>query len=238
MQDKAKLKQTIETLREIGIFQSASENVLECMAEHSRRWHCGPNVSLFSREDDADQFYVIVTGSVRLQRVARSGKTVQIALFGPKDHFGELSLLDAETRLGDAVTATACDLITIDREAFARCVLSSPELVLQIAHRFAHRIRRAADDLEARHELDVTGRLAEVLVHLAEHESVKLPDGKVVLCDRTTHAELAELVGTARECISRAIDDLRHIDAIRASGRPTRITVINMDKLRARCKLH
>jgi CRP-like cAMP-binding protein len=120
-----------------------------------------------------------------------------------------MSLLDGSPRMADATTVMPTEVLIVDREAFLETLDRSPGLARALLACMARRLREAADALRARHSQDAMARLCACLVALVAHEGECLTDGTVRLRQRTTHQELADQTGLARESVSRALSLLR-----------------------------
>ena len=179
--------------------------------------------------------YVILAGQVRIEKVGASGDTVHLAYRGAGDHFGELALLDGKPRMASALTVGECRCLTIEREAFRRCLAGAPSLALAIMAALAERLREAADDLEGAQELDVLGRLCKALLELAADHGQKAADGPVKIARRITHQEMADRIGATRESVTRALAGLRQTGLIHTSGRT--LVLLDLAALRRRSAL-
>jgi CRP/FNR family cyclic AMP-dependent transcriptional regulator len=223
-------------LRTVPLFAGLSDAELEALLARMRRRTYRPGVTLFVYGDEGDRLYIILSGTVQVQRETGAGHTVHLGMRGPGDHFGEMALLDEDgQRMADAVTASPCELLTLDRAGFREYLRSSPGFAQAIISLLARRLREAADQMESRRELDVTGRLAEALLQLRETEGEATSGTAVRLTKPRTHQQLAEIVGATRESVTRALDDLRAIKAIRTEGRPTFIVIMDPAILERRC---
>jgi CRP/FNR family cyclic AMP-dependent transcriptional regulator len=223
-------------LRSVPLFAGLSDAELEALLARMRRRSYRAGVTLFVHGDEGDRLYVILSGTVQVQRETGAGHTVHLGLRGPGDHFGEMALLDEDgQRMADAVTASPCELLTLDRGGFREYLRSSPEFAQAIITLLARRLREAADQMESRRELDVTGRLAEALLQMRDTEGEAASGTAVRLTKPRTHQQLAEIVGATRESVTRALDDLRAIKAIRTEGRPTVIVITDPAVLERRC---
>jgi CRP-like cAMP-binding protein len=229
-QDRSK-----QLLRSAGIFRSLSDDELDIIGSRFRFRNYRAGITLFVSGDDGDKMFVIASGVVRIQRATESGAMAHIADLTSGEQFGELSLIDGSQRMADAVTVTECDLLVIDRTTFNDCLEASPKIALAIMASLARRLRESADARETRNELDVTGRIADRLLYFARIEGQPQPDGSVRLTERRTHQQLAELVGSVRETVTRALAGLERIGAIRLSGRPSVISIVDQGKLERLC---
>src|SRR5688572_28366791 len=97
-------------IRNVPLFAELREDALEALSRRCRVRMFGPHEAIFHQGDSGHCLYAIVSGHVSIQRVV-SGETVRIALRGPGDAFGELSLIDGKPRMADAVTVGAAKIL-------------------------------------------------------------------------------------------------------------------------------
>lgn len=219
--DHAQISTALQT---VPLFQELDEPNRHALAQQTRHRTYPADTALFHDGDSGHILYVILSGQVRLEKVSPNGETVYLATRGPGSHFGELSLLDGGPRMATAFTLTACECLTIEEDAFRRCLLNTPPVALKIMVSLAGRLREAADDLGAVQGLDVTGRLCRALLDMhAAAAGAPL---------HITHQELADRIGTTRESVTRALGSLRKTGLIRASGHS--LLLLNTDALRRR----
>ena len=218
----------VAALRRVPIFAGLEDDTLARLAQNCRRRHTeASEESLFLEGDDPGSLYVIVKGTVHIRTLTTTGKPVHIAERGPGDHIGELALLDGAPRMADAVTASPCDLLILSRDAFVRCVDTSPQIAHSIMRSLAARLREAARHQASQEEQDVTGRIARLLLDKIDHAAAT--GGDFPLKARQTHQQMADQIGAARESVSRALADLRRLNILRMEGH--RIIVIDLKKL-------
>ena len=210
-------------LKTVPLFQELDELGLHEVARLTRHRAYPAGSTLFHDGDSGHILYIILSGQVRLEKVSAAGETLYLAGRGQGDHFGELSLLDGGPRMATACTQTACECLTIEREAFQHCLLSAPAVALQVMVSLAKRLREAADDLEAVQGLDVMGRLCRALLEMdAGGDTLQL-----------THQDLADRIGATRESVTRALGSLRKTGLIRTSGHA--LVLLDPAALRRRC---
>ena len=215
--------QIASALKEIPLFRGLDEPVLGKVASVLRPRIYPARTALFHAGDPGHLLYVLVSGQVRIEKISASGETVHLAYRGPGDYFGELALLDGKPRMASAVTLAECVCLTMEREAFQRCLRDAPSVASHSMATLAERLREAADALEDVQGLDVLGRLCKALLELA-------PDGSP---KRITHQQLADRIGATRESVTRALSGLRKTGLVRTDG--SRLTVLDPEALRRRC---
>jgi CRP/FNR family cyclic AMP-dependent transcriptional regulator len=127
---------------------------------------------------------------------------VQLNQLGPGEYFGEVTL-DGGPRSASvmAIEDTRCAIVK--RGEFTPFLEAHPELALHIVRKLAHRVRELTENVRSLALMDVYGRVARLLLELAEEK-----EGKLVIDEALTHRDIAARVGASREMISRIFSDL------------------------------
>lgn len=218
-------------LRQVPLFAGLDEEALRVLERCSRRRRFPADEALFHEGDPGHVLYVILSGRVHIRRSLPSGEIIHIASRQAGEFFGEMALIDGSDRMADAVTATACELLMVDGEAFVRCLDGAPGLARKVASCIAERLRDAARRLEAEHTQDVLGRVSGAVLELAaRHGVVATPSGERIEV-RISQQELALHAGTTRESANRALRRLRQVNAVHYEGR--RLVLVDRSRLEA-----
>lgn len=226
-------------LLQVPIFANLEAGLLEELSRSCRRRRFAAQEALFHQDDPGQTLYIIVRGRVKIQVTSASGETIHLAERGTGDHFGEMSLIDGKPRMADAITAEACELLMLDRDAFVRCIQKSPRIALSAMTTLADRLREAALQLQKQQQLDVLGRVSKALLQLTQADSLSSgavplpPNAPVVVA--VTRQELADRVGARRESVSRALAHLQEAGSIQLQGRS--IVVVSKPRLRKNCAI-
>jgi CRP-like cAMP-binding protein len=222
---------TTALLKDIPLFAGLDEHAIQDLASRCRRRKFRDGEALFHEGDPGFTLYVVVSGTVNIQRdIESTGASVHLATRGPGEPFGEMALIDGKPRMADAVTSGPAEVLMLDRDAFVAAVERSPRIAFGVMSYLADRLREAGGQLEERQALDVRGRLAQRLLELAEHAGS--PDGSssILLPPHLTQQQLAEQIGATRETVNRELSRMRDVRAIRMDGR--RIVLTDLEKLR------
>ena len=91
---------------------------------------------IFREGDKADALYIVQSGQVEIH----AGHRV-VAILGPGEFFGEMSLVDPAPRSGTAVAVTDVVLVPVSEKAFLRIVSETPSFALDLLRLFVRRIR-------------------------------------------------------------------------------------------------
>lgn len=177
------------------------------------------NEIIFHQGDPGDALHIVQSGQVRISLLSPRGSEIVLALFHPGDFFGELSLVDGRPRSATAVAAAPTVTLTLPRVAFLRVLTRSPALAQRIICTLSIRLRHTDVLLGDAVFLDVAARLAKRLGELARAQR-KGAAPLSPLTIQATQAELAAMVGAARESVNKELRALEARGLIRvARGR-------------------
>lgn len=217
-------------LRRVVLFRTLSDERLAVLEAGLRRHAFRRDTTIFHKGQDGDALYLIESGRVRIFLQTEAGGEHTLALLEQGDFFGELALLDERPRSASAETVEDSVLYALAREDFQRELARAPDLAMALLVAFSARQRRMTEHTESLALLDVYGRLAHVLLDMAEQHGHQ-EDGLVIDL-QVTQAELARMIGATRERINRALAAFKAQGLIQMRGRT--IVITNPQRLRAR----
>lgn len=185
-------------------------------------WVSFPQKRNVFREGDAgDRLYVIVCGRVKVACASRNSDSL-IAVLGPSDVFGELALIDPGPRTSTVTTITAVRAATMTRPALLSWIRQEPDAAEQMLRVLARRLRRTNNKLCDQMFNDVPGRLAAVLLDLANRFG-EADNGTLRIDHQLNQIELAQLAGSTREAANKALASFVDRGWIRLEGRVIKI---------------
>jgi CRP/FNR family transcriptional regulator, cyclic AMP receptor protein len=206
-------------LRNVSIFadlDAAAVAALERLAE-VKDYRAG--ALIVSQEDRGDALFVLVSGKVKVVLYGDSGREIILSIFkSPGDFFGEMSLLDDEPRSATVIADRASRLLSLSRREFQSHIEGHPRTALRVLQEVSRRLRRADAVIGNLALLDVYGRLAGKLREMAETDGEATDDG-VLVRQRPTQAEIAAMIGTSRETVSRALSEFSRRGWLAMSGK-------------------
>jgi CRP-like cAMP-binding protein len=185
--------------------------------------------TIFLTGDPGSGLYLIESGRVKIALTSAEGKEVILTLLGPADFFGDLALLDGEPRSADAVALDDCRAWLLHRDDFLHFVDTRPGVARKLLAVLSRRLRRNAMLLQEAAFHDVPGRLARLIVELAEQQGRPTPEG-IVISSRLTQADLAGMVAATRESVNKWLRIFERRGLIR--GQRGVITVLDLEALR------
>jgi CRP/FNR family cyclic AMP-dependent transcriptional regulator len=225
-----------EALSGMSLFRGMPRGELERLAPLLYRRVFLADANVLTAEQPGEAVYLIVGGSVKVYVLSGDGAEVILAVLGPGEVVGEMSLADSLGRSADVLTLEETTFLWLDRTTFRSSVVESPVLARNLAEIFSKRLRVANARLLALATLDVPGRVASQLLALAREYGDKAPEGGgVTIPMRLTQTDLAALVGASRVRVNQALGFLRKRNAISVGG-DGRITVLDADALARRAR--
>ena len=194
-------------LRRTELFSGLDAKALNELASRlfERRFRRGE--TLFHEGDDGDALYVIVDGSVAIVVTSESGKRAVLTTLREQDVLGEIALLDGGPRSATAEAVEDTTTLVLARKAFLRAIQDHPPMVEQLFRGFGRKVRRLTEQASDFVFLDTKGRIAKVLVRLAEIDGDI--SGGFPAEVRITQARLAEMVGGSRQTVSDILHGFR-----------------------------
>jgi CRP/FNR family transcriptional regulator, cyclic AMP receptor protein len=205
-------------LRKVSLFESLSDEEIEALADVtiSRRF-LRDNVIILA-EEVGDTLFIIREGQVKVSIVSEEGREVILTLLGAEAVFGELSLLDGKPRSANVIATQDTHLIMLRRPDFVQLICREPKIATALLAELASRLRKTDRQIEGLALLDVTSRISETLLQLAGEQGVETEAG-VLIKERPTHQDLANMSGTTRETVSRVLKRLESQSYIACKGR-------------------
>ncbi|MDX1374025.1 MAG: Crp/Fnr family transcriptional regulator [Burkholderiales bacterium] len=161
------------------------------------------NTIVVSEGDSTDGLYIVLEGRVKVFVSDEDGHEVVLGTQGPGEYFGEVALLDAGPRSASVITLEPCRLLLVPKDDFRGFVESNPAFAFSLIGKLIARVRTLTDNVKSLALMDVYGRLARLLLELAEER-----EGALVIGERLTQQEIASRIGASREMVSRILKDL------------------------------
>lgn len=190
-------------LGHVPLFEDLSESELALLTQRAVLRSFPKNAVLVTEGDTTDSLYIIQSGKVKIFLSDEEGKEIILKIQNPGEYFGEISLLDSAPRSASAMASEDCKLYVVSKKDFEAFLVQHPEISLKIIRGLTACLRRLTDNVKSLALMDVYGRIASTLLKLAEDDN-----GKMVIKQRLTHKDIASMVGSSREMVSRIMKDL------------------------------
>lgn len=159
------------------------------------------NTVLVSEGDESSHLYIIRKGTVSAYLNDEDGRQVNLNYMHEGEYFGELSLLDGKPRSASVISITECEVILVSRASVHELLHKHPDFSLQLLTELTRRVRELTDSVKDLALLDVYGRVSSALEKLCD-------DNKRIHNPKVTHQDIANMVGSSREMVSRIMKQL------------------------------
>ncbi|HEX9232100.1 MAG TPA: Crp/Fnr family transcriptional regulator [Jatrophihabitantaceae bacterium] len=222
-----------EVLRKAGLFQGVAPEDVEALGNQFEVIEAPRGTTLFQEGEPGDSLYIVLEGKVKLGRRSSDGRENLVAVMGPADQFGELSLFDPGPRTATAVVVTDARLARLPKQALQTWVQERPQIAIQLLHVIARRLRRTNTMLADLIFVDVPGRVAKQLLLLAQKFG-SVDSGQLRVTHDLTQEELAQLVGASRETVNKALADFASRGWLRLEGKS--VVILDRERLARRAR--
>ena len=220
-----------EVLRQAPLFSALDDEAATALRGSLTESKLRRGDVLFHEGDAGDRLYIVLDGKIKLGRTSSDGRENLLAILGPGQMFGELSLFDPGPRTATATAVTDTTLIGLGNADLQPWLAEHPEVANKLLAALARRLRRTNEAMADLVFSDVPGRVAKALLDLASRFGVPTDDGLRVTHD-LTQEELAQLVGASRETVNKALADFAGRGFLRLEGRA--VVILDVERLTRR----
>jgi CRP/FNR family transcriptional regulator, cyclic AMP receptor protein len=191
-------------LKAVPLFASFPEEQLRLITTLVTRKSTPRSTTIMAGGDPTDHLYIVLSGRLKVMMSDAEGKEVILSILGPGEFFGEMGLIDDEPRSATVVTIEPCELLSIAKRDFKKCLADNFEMAMAVMRGLVRRLREADRKIGSLALLDVYGRVARLLLDMAENV-----DGEKVVTKRLPKQDIAKMIGASREMVSRVMKDLQ-----------------------------
>ncbi|MGH3448121.1 MAG: Crp/Fnr family transcriptional regulator [Nocardioidaceae bacterium] len=222
-----------DVLRQAPLFRGLDDEAAEALSAAMGERRIERGEVLFNEGDAGDRLYVVTEGKVKLGRSSADGRENLLAIQGPGQMFGELSLFDPGPRSATVTAVTDCTLRSLSHDELVHWLSGRPEVARGLLSQLAARLRKANDVVADLVFSDVPGRVAKALLDLSARFGRVADDGVHVHHD-LTQEELAQLVGASRETVNKALADFASRGWLRLEARS--VVIMDVERLKRRAR--
>lgn len=227
---KLDLESKLLFLKRVPIFSGVDDDSLSKIATVTSEKNYSKKNIVFHEGDYGDALYIIKNGRIKISKVAIDGREKTLSILKTGDFFGEMAIFDNMPR---SATSEAMDndvkLLSISKNDFERVVFENPSIALAIMKDLTRRIRQINEQVQDLAFKDVHGRVASTIYNLLKAERDVAKDANKIRSLRMTHQDLANMVGSSRETVTRALNRLQDEGIISISHQ--QIAINDIDKL-------
>jgi CRP/FNR family transcriptional regulator len=176
--------------------------------------------------------FACTSGTLKVTKLLSNGRELLITILEPGSLWSDRALLRGYWREVFVETISPCEVCSIDKDVFERFVQERPEALGQFMSRISEQVSDALTLLDDFRGRDVASRLASVLLRFSKQYGVKQEDSSIVIDLPFTHQDLANMIGTARETVSRNMARFRAEGYVRDS-RSAKLEITSLGSLEA-----
>jgi CRP/FNR family transcriptional regulator, cyclic AMP receptor protein len=182
------------------LFRGLSAGIITQIAALSVRRPFAEGAIVFSQGDPGDALYGVITGKVRISASAADGKEMFLNIMEPGDTFGEIALLDGNSRTASASATAPTELLLIMRDPFLGLLQREPTLAIHLLRLLCQRIRWTSGMAEDSALLSVPARLARRLLSLGKLHGHQMAQGIHLAISQE---EIARFLGISRQVVNQ-----------------------------------
>ena len=209
---------------ESGLFQGLPEEQLGEIEQIASKKKFKKGEPLFFEGDEGEGFYMVLSGKVKIFKISDSGKEYILHICNPGEMIAEAPVFHGYPFQANAETLEKTKLLFFPRDKFVNLVHKTPSIAINMLGLLSMRLRRFATQIENLSLKEVPSRLAGYLIYSSEEQG----GGDTIELD-ISKGQLASLLGTIPETLSRILTKMSKEGLIDVQGRTIRI--VDRDRL-------
>ncbi|MBN2423871.1 MAG: Crp/Fnr family transcriptional regulator [Calditrichaceae bacterium] len=219
----------VNELKLIPLFSEMREEDLQEIINMSVRQVYKKDNMVLIEEEIGSTMFIILSGRVKISRISDEGREVILSILVDGDFFGEMAILDGQTRSANAFTLEDTEMMIIRRENFLQILHDHPQVAINLLKELAHRLRRSDSQIKSLSLQNAMGKVASTLLRIADDSGI-IKQGRVEIAHLPPQQDLANMAGTSRETISRVIKSLSQLGYVKKEG--SKLIIVDYDRFR------
>lgn len=217
----------VDQIRRVPLFSTLTDEEFDRLKHIFVLRAYRKNQIIFLEEETGNYMYLVLSGKVKVSKAGAGGKEIILAIHRAGDFFGEMSLLDGKTAPATVSAMEDSKIISVSGADFHRYLMHNEKVMLQIIHVLCARLRQVWQT-QSLSSSSADARICMGIYQLAKKHGIR--DARGTILDlKITHQELAEMVGTSRETVTRVLARLRKQGTIEIDHR--RIKLLDPEAL-------
>ena len=213
-----------EYLRSVSIFSDLSDVKLASIYKKMTPYSYSKGEFIVMEEMEGQQCYFITHGSVKITRSSKEGREVILAILTAGEFFGEMSLLDGETRSANVLTLEETKVLALNRNDFMATLEEYPRISIQLLKELTIRLRKSDLQIASLTLSDAEKRIGLCILRLAGEQGT-IMQGHVKIKKFPFQHDIANMAGTSRETVSRTLVLFEQNGLIQREGR--QLTIVD-----------
>ena len=213
-----------EYLRSVSIFSDLSDVELASISKKMTPYSYSKGEFIVMEEMEGKQCYFITHGSVKITRSSKEGREVILAILTAGEFFGEMSLLDGETRSANVLALEESKVLALNGNDFMATLEEYPRVSIQLLKELTIRLRKSALQIASLTLSDAEKRIGLCILRLAGEQGT-IRQGHVKIKKFPFQHDIANMAGTSRETVSRTLVLFEQNGLIQREGK--QLTIVN-----------
>lgn len=219
----------MNVVKKIPFFSLLTEKELKLIDKITSEKEYKKGEYIFLEGDTGDKFYIIKEGQVKLTKMIKNGDEQILNIFSSHDIIAEIVAFDKGNYPASAITMTDSKIIIFDQSELESLILKHPSIGIKLLREMSSRLRHAQKNVRDLALKDSSARVAGLLIFLAEKYGQQKKD-KIILDISLTQQELASMIGSSRETVSRILGQFESESLIKTSRK--KIIIYKLDKIK------
>jgi CRP/FNR family cyclic AMP-dependent transcriptional regulator len=211
-----------QAIKAVPFFTQMNEQEVDVVRSLSIEKNYPKNAVVLTEGEIGDSLYMVEAGRVKVFIGDEDGREIILKLLGPGHFFGEMAMIDQQPRSASVTTLEPSTFLILSHGSFELCLERAPRIANMVLRVLAQRVREADRKIGSLALMDVYGRVASTLLELAVNVN-----GKLVVGEKLSQQDLANMVGASREMVNRILKDLTDRGFIAVESKC--ITIINRE---------
>lgn len=223
------MEKDVNFLSYVPIFSGLDDETLEKISRLGVRQKFKKDNTILFEEESGSALFIIVEGKVKVSRVSSDGREVILTILNDSDFFGEMSIIDGQSRSASITAMEDTEIFIIQRNDFLDLLQHHPDISIALLQELTQRLRSADTKIKSLSLKDAEGKVATVILQLADDVG-KIKQGKVEIEKLPFQHDLANMAGTSRETISRTLHLFAKKGLVELDG--SRLKILNYEKFK------
>jgi len=213
-------------LRKIPLLSELTDEELQKVKAGLRYRHYPKRSVVLHKGGSGDGLLFLLSGQLQVVDITEDGRSVGLRMLSAGDFFGEIALISDSTRSASVIATTEV-LVAFLPAALALYLFShSPSVAGKMLRHLARKIQH---DSEFRALLSINNTTRRIFTYIALMQQTPGPDGSMVVENLPTHQDIANMINTSRETVTRALAALAQQGIIQKDA--NRLIIVKPDAL-------
>ena len=206
-----------QAIKNVPLFSELADQELNLLVASGSRKNFPDKNVIFQEGDSGDVLFIILSGKVKVLLTGKNGQEYILSRLGPGNFFGEMAILESAPRSASVITVEPSEFFLLGRKALTELLKHHPDIAMKILKNLSQRLRKVSEQVRSLVMFDMYGRVGRCLLNLAELQDGVETRGQLLISNRPSFQELANMVGCSRETLSRTLKALKENGSLRVT---------------------